>query len=46
MKYLQFPPESQCGKKVLGMTAEDLNFTAEEFDQLIDNLDENENAIT
>ena len=47
MKYLPFAPESHTGKRFLGMTAEELNFTEEEFDQLIDNfIEENENDIT
>jgi hypothetical protein len=46
MKHLPFAPESHAGKRFLGMTAEDLNFTEEEFDQLIDNLGETGNDET
>ena len=47
MKYLPFAPESHAGKRFLGMTAKDLNFTEEEFDQLIDNMiEEHEDDIT
>ena len=38
---LPFTPESHVGKKVFGMTAEELDFTEEEFAQLVDNLGEN-----
>ena len=33
-------PESYFGKRVFGMTAEDLDMTEEAFGQLVDNLSE------
>ena len=42
MKNLPFAPETHAGKHFLGMTA-DLNFSEDDFHQLMDNLKENEN---
>jgi hypothetical protein len=39
--FLPMAPEYHVGKKVFGMTAEELNFTEEAFAQLVDNLSEN-----